>query len=83
MVLNSPELVADPQLAHLGHFIQLPHHETGHTTIESSRVHLSRCDPVVDSSAPTFARDMMWVLTDVLGYDDAKVGELLVSGALD
>ena len=83
LVLNSPELVTDPQLKHLGHFIDLPHHETGKTTIESGRVHLSRHQQVVDESAPTFARDMMYVLTDVLGYDDEKVGELLVSGALD
>ena len=29
MVQNSPELLIDPQLAHLGHFVTLPHHEGG------------------------------------------------------
>ena len=83
LVLNSPELVNDVQLNHMGHFVQLPHHETGHTVIEASRIQLSRAAPKVDTSAPTFARDMMFVLTEVLDYDDARVGELLVSGALE
>ena len=28
-------------------------------------------------------RDMMFALNDVLGYDDERIGELLVSGALE
>ena len=83
MVQNSPELVADPQLAHLGHFVDLPHQEGGHTTIEAARIHMSRSQPVVDTSAPTFNRDMMFALQEVLGYDDERIGELLATGALD
>jgi crotonobetainyl-CoA:carnitine CoA-transferase CaiB-like acyl-CoA transferase len=82
-VQNSPELVADPQLMHIGHFIELPHHEGGTTVIESSRVHLSRSAVCVDQSAPTFSRDMMYVLKDVLNYDDGKIGELLVAGVFE
>ncbi|NKB98710.1 MAG: hypothetical protein GKR90_09500 [Pseudomonadales bacterium] len=82
-VQNSPELVADPQLNHLGHFIELPHHEGGTTVIESTRVHLSRSSVAVDKSAPTFSRDMMYVLNDVLDYDDDKIGELLVAGVFE
>ena len=37
----------------------------------------------MDTSAPTFSRDMMFVLNDVLGYDDDRLAELLVSGALE
>ncbi len=82
MVQNSPELVKDPQLLHQGHFIPLPHHEGGETVIESARHSLSRSTRHVDSSAPTFNRDMMYVLQELLGYDDAKVGELLVAEVL-
>ncbi len=82
-VQNSDELTVDPQLQHLNHFVELPHQEGYTTTIEASRINMSRSSPVVDSSAPTFNRDMMWVLNDVLGYDDDRVGELLVSGALE
>jgi crotonobetainyl-CoA:carnitine CoA-transferase CaiB-like acyl-CoA transferase len=83
VVQNSPELLNDPQLAHLGHFVTLPHHEGGETVIEGSRIHMSRSKPTMDTSAPTFSRDMMFVLNDVLGYGDDKIGELLVSGALE
>jgi crotonobetainyl-CoA:carnitine CoA-transferase CaiB-like acyl-CoA transferase len=83
VVQNSPELVADPQLNHLGHFVAIPHHEGGNTMIESARIHMSRSRPCVDASAPTFARDMMFVLNEVLRYDDAKIGELLVAGVLE
>ena len=83
VVQNSPELVADPQLNHLGHFIPLPHHEAGQTVIESIRVHLSRSGVYVDDSAPTFSRDMMYVLNEVLQYDDERIGELLVAGVLE
>ncbi len=83
LVQNSPELVADPQLEHHGHFVKLPHQEGGHTVIESTRIHMSRSQPVVDANAPTFNRDMMFALNDVLGYDDERIGELLIAGALE
>ena len=83
VVQNSPELVNDPQLNHLGHFITLPHHEGIQTVIESGRVHLSRSKARVDESAPTFSRDMMYVLNEVLNYDDERIGELLVAGVLE
>jgi len=83
VVQNSPELLGDPQLAHRGHFVTLPHHEGGETVIEGSRLRMSRSQPIVDSSAPTFSRDQMYVLTDILGYDDERVGELLVAGVFE
>ena len=55
----------------------------GETVIEGSRIHMSRSKPTMDTSAPTFSRDMMFVLNDVLGYGDDRIGELLVSGALE
>ena len=83
VVQNSPELVADPQLNHLGHFVTLPHHEGGTTVIESARFLLSRSPRALDGSAPTFSRDLDFVLKDLLGYDDDRIGELLLAGALE
>ncbi len=83
VVQNSPELVSDPQLDHLKHFITLPHHEGGNTVIESSRIRLSRSSASIDTNAPTFNRDMMYVLNEILGYDDEKLGELLIAGVLE
>ena len=83
VVQNSEQLLKDHQLQHANHFIKLPHHEAEYTYIENARVHLSRSPVHTETSAPTFARDMMYVLQDVLAYDDDRVGELLVSGVLD
>ncbi len=83
MVQNSPELLTDPQLNHLGQFVTLPHHEGGETVVEGSRIHMSRSVARTDTSAPTFSRDMMYVLNDVLGYDDDRISTLLVAGALE
>ena len=83
LVQSSPDLTVDPQLLHQNHFVPLPHHEGGNTVVENSRIRLSRTPAVMDTSAPTFGRDMMFVLNDVLGYDDDRLGELLVSGALE
>ena len=83
VVQNSPELINDPQLKHLNHFLELPHHEGGNTVIEGPRIHLSRSGCSQDTSAPTFNRDMMYVLNEVLSYDHEKIGELLVAGILE
>lgn len=82
-VMNSPDLIEDPQLKHLNHFVELPHPEMGQTTIEGPRFHLSRSPASSETSAPTFSRDMMYVLEDVLGYDNDRIGELLVQGIFD
>ncbi len=83
VVQNSPELIKDAQLNHLNHFVELPHHEGGNTVIEGPRIQFSRSVATQDSSAPTFNRDMMYVLNEVLGYDHDRIGELLVAGVLE
>ena len=82
-VLNSPELVADAQLAARHHFQTIPHPEGETTTIEGARFSLSRSQPARETSAPTFSRDMMYVFNEVLGYNDEQIGALLVAGVLE
>ncbi len=81
-VQNSPELAADPQLRHLEHFVTLLHDEAGETVVEGVRAHLSRTPGRVRGPAPTFSRDLQEVLCGMLGYDDERVGQLLVAGVL-
>ena len=83
VVQNSPELAADPQLAHLGHFVTLPHPAGGETVIEGVRAHLSRTPGRVTGTAPTFGRDIQEVLGGMLGYDDERMAELVIQGALE
>lgn len=81
-VQNSPELAADPQLGHRQHFVTLPHDETGETVVEGVRVHLSRTPGRVRGAAPTFSRDLQHVLGGILGYDDERIGQLLIDEVL-
>ena len=82
-VQNSPELVIDPQLLHRGHFVELKHPEGGTTVVEGSRIQLSRTPACVGGPAPTFGCDNETVLKDILGYDDEKIAEIIIAGALE
>ncbi len=81
VVAASEDLVADPQLVHRGHIVQLEHPTYGTTPVESSRFRLSRTPAVVAGPAPTLGRDNQWVLETILGYDAERVTELVVAGA--
>ena len=81
-VQNSTELLADPQLRHRGHFVELEHPIHGTTTVEGSRFRLSRTPARVERAAPTFGRDNHHVLTEILGYSDERVAELAVAEVL-
>jgi crotonobetainyl-CoA:carnitine CoA-transferase CaiB-like acyl-CoA transferase len=82
-VQDSAALCADAQLLHRGHVLQVPHADLGSTTIEGSRFRLSRTPPRIPDSAPTYGRDTTWVLGELLGYDEARITELVAGGALD
>ncbi len=82
-VQNSPECVRDPQLLHRGHFVPIPHAAKGQTVVEGPRFHLSRTPARIDAPAPSFGLDNHWVLSDLLGYDDERIAELVIAGALE
>jgi crotonobetainyl-CoA:carnitine CoA-transferase CaiB-like acyl-CoA transferase len=82
-VQDSAALCADPQLRHRGHFLTLRHPELGSTTIEASRVRLSRTPARHPEMAPTYGADTARVLTELLGYDETRVTELVASGVLE
>jgi hypothetical protein len=37
----------------------------------------------VEGPAPTFGLDNQWVLSELLGYDDGRIAELVIAGALE
>lgn len=81
-VQNSDELVADPQLAHRGHLIELPHATMDTVTIEGSRFELSRTPARAEHPAPTLGEHNDHVLREVLGYDDERIMELAIAEVL-
>ncbi len=81
-VATGPSLIEDPQLQHRNHFVSVPHPLLGEFVIEGPRFSLSR-SKVAAGPAPTMGQHTQTVLSDVLGYDDDRMVELLISGALE
>jgi crotonobetainyl-CoA:carnitine CoA-transferase CaiB-like acyl-CoA transferase len=81
-VLDSPGLVADPQLRARGHFVELES-DGVHTTVEATRSQLSRTPASVAGGPPTLGRDNHTVLEELLGYDGERIVELVIAGVLD
>lgn len=79
---SSADFCTDPQLAHRGHLVELPHPLHGTTTVEGPRYLLSDTPGSVDRAAPTFGLDNRHVLTTLLGYSDERVDALTDSGVL-
>jgi crotonobetainyl-CoA:carnitine CoA-transferase CaiB-like acyl-CoA transferase len=82
-VQNSPECWRDPQLRHRGHFLRVAHPTHEASFVEGSRFLLSRTPAHVEGPAPTLGADTHAVLTGILGYDDEKIAELAIAGALE
>ena len=82
-VQGSAALGVDPQLAHRGHFLTVPHTDLGSTTIEGSRFRLSRTPARIPDGAPTYGRDTAHVLTELLGYDETRITALVAGGVLE
>lgn len=82
VVATSADLCADPQLVHRGHVQQVTHPTYGTTPIEGSRFRLSRTPALKHEAAPTLGRDNDQVLREILGYDEDRVTELVIAGAL-
>jgi crotonobetainyl-CoA:carnitine CoA-transferase CaiB-like acyl-CoA transferase len=82
-VQNTVEAFADPQLAHRGHFVSVPHAAMGHTWVEGCRLRFSRTPAVTERGAPTIGEHSWQVLTELLGYVPERAAELAVAGAFE
>lgn len=82
-VQNAEDLAIDPQLLHREHYHLLPHPEGTRTVIESTRFRLSRSPARLVRDPPLTGADNQYVLQEILGYDDERITELILSGALE
>ncbi len=82
-VQNSGEAAVDPQLVHRRHFRSLPHPSLGEITVEGPRYVLSRTPADVHTPGPTMGQHTELVLKEILGYDEDRFVDLLVSGVLE
>jgi benzylsuccinate CoA-transferase BbsF subunit len=79
---SSRDFCADPQLAHRGHLIELPHPLHDRTTVEGPRYLLSDTPGRVTRAAPTLGQDNEYVLAEILGYDAERIAKLQDAGVL-
>lgn len=79
-VLDSPGLVADPQLNARGHFVERG--DSG-AVLETSRTKLSRTPARIRDGLASLGRDNHAVLSGILGYDDDRIGDLVLAGVLE
>ena len=82
-VLNSPELLADAQLNHRGHFTRTDHAVHPGLMVEASRFVLSRSAPATYGPPPTLGQHAYEILHDLLGYDDDRIAEIAATGVLE
>jgi crotonobetainyl-CoA:carnitine CoA-transferase CaiB-like acyl-CoA transferase len=83
VVQRSVDLSEDPQLLHRGHFVRLEHPTHDTTLVEGARFTLSRTPAKVEGAAPTYGRDNQYILETLLGYDEERITELVIAGALE
>ncbi|MEM7080317.1 MAG: CoA transferase [Pseudomonadota bacterium] len=79
IVQNSQRSWEDPQLRHREHFLSLPHSAVGDTIVEGTRFHLQGTPAHITRSSPATGEHNIEVLSDVLGYDDDKIADVLSS----
>jgi crotonobetainyl-CoA:carnitine CoA-transferase CaiB-like acyl-CoA transferase len=81
-VQNSPELAADPQLAHRQSLVEVPHPTRRTAWIENSRFRLDRTPAVMWRAGAPFGTDAYEVLHDLLGYDDDRIADIAAAELL-
>ena len=83
VVADSADFAQDPQIAYRGHLVTFDHPMMGDVVIEGPRFVLSRTPARATAPGPMLGQHTTEVLADILGYDDDKVVELVLSGALE
>lgn len=78
-VQNSPECALDEQLLHRGWLTEATHTLLGHVPIGTPPIRLTRTPASLTAAGPMLGEHTFNVLTELLGYDDDRVTELVVA----
>jgi crotonobetainyl-CoA:carnitine CoA-transferase CaiB-like acyl-CoA transferase len=79
VVQSSKDVCEDDQLASRGYLVEIDHSIQGKTAIEASRFKLSRTPAQTPRQAPSVGRDNQHILQNILGYDEARITELIAA----
>jgi len=81
-VQNTRECLADPQLTHRNHFIEVGHPTQGKTWVENTRFQMSRTPAAVTYGGPAWGEHNWEILTEKLGYNPDQIAELAIAEVL-
>ncbi|MFN8641740.1 MAG: CoA transferase [Candidatus Binatia bacterium] len=81
-VADMQDLLADPQLAHRGHFTELTHAVLGRYVVESMGLRFSAAPMRFTRPAPLLAADSAETYCGLLGMSEAEFQELVGAGVL-
>ncbi|MFN0026678.1 MAG: CoA transferase [Acidimicrobiales bacterium] len=81
-VTNSAECLADPQLAHRGHYVTVQHPYVGPVPVEGPRAKLSRTPGRITGPGPSYGQHSFDILSGLLGYDEDRIADIAAAGAL-
>ena len=81
-VQNSAACLADEHLAARRHFVEVEHSSFGDILVEDTRTRMSRTPGTPRRAAPELGEHSVEILTEVLGYDDEKLANVLASLAI-
>ena len=81
-VARPSDLHEDPQLAHRGFFVTLPHAVMGPVQNDGPVTHFSRTPARLRHAAPTLGEHTQQVLSGLLGLSDDEITRYAIAGAL-
>jgi len=82
VVQTGEDLFRDPQLAHREHFRFLEHKYIGRQAYNSPAYRLSRTPCSLSKPAPCLGEDNLYVYTEILGYSEEEVSDLIAEGVI-
>lgn len=82
IVATGADCLADPQLLHADHFRRIDHPDRL-CLIENTRVTLSESPSAVETRAPFLGEHTWSVLSEILGYDEDRIGALAAAELLE
>jgi benzylsuccinate CoA-transferase BbsF subunit len=81
VVQSTDELLADPQLAHRGHFVRLAHRHLGELAFEHYGLIFSESPRRIETPAPDLGEHTLSVLGEI-GYGEDELRALVAAGVL-
>ncbi len=82
-VADAKDMMDDPQLRSLGHWVTVDRFGDIDAVVEASRISLSATPMVTTARAPMLGEHTFDVLTGLLGYSDERVAALAAAGVLE